>query len=336
MVEIYFLGVGGSVPARDRGLPAIAIRRPTETILFDCGEGSQTSFFQAKLGVNRPLKVLITHLHGDHVFGLPSLLYTLSLMGRERPVEIVGPRGLYLFIKTSLETGGGGLGYDLRIYEVEPGNSLKVLFETKDYVISAGPAAHTVPAFFYIYKEKPRPGKFNAEKALELGIPPGPLRKKLQEGRPVALPNGKVVYPSDVMEPPIDGVKIAYSGDTAFTPRLIRAAQSSDILIHDSTFTEKHRHQSEQKGHSTAMQAGLAARESKSAVLFLFHFSQRYRELSVLLDEARKVHRLSFLSKRGMKVLVKKDRNSLLLLFSDFLTGRWKKPSIYDKSVCYA
>ena len=311
------MGVGGTYPHPDRGMPSLAVKRGREIFLFDCGEGSQTSFIAAGLGVNRPLKIFITHLHGDHVYGLPPLLYTLSLLGRSEPLEIYGPPGLAEFLRTSLLCGGRGLTYEVKVNEVRL-CSTHVIVDSDEYVVRAGPAHHTITSFFYVFEEKPRPGRFNVEQAEKLGIPPGPLRKRLQKGFSVKLPSGRVVHPWEVLAPPRPGIKVVYSGDTRPSKVLISAAKMADVLIHDATFSGDLEADALEKGHSTAKEAGEVALLSKSKVLFLFHYSQRYKDLSVLLREAREYHRITYLSKRGQRVTIIKKDVMLTLLFGSF------------------
>ncbi len=305
MIEIFFLGVGGSVPRPAWGLPSVAVKRHGEVILFDCGEGTQVAYLAAGLGVNRPLTVLISHLHGDHVFGLPPLLYSLSLHGRTSPVRVYGPKGLREYLDVSIKTGGRGLSFELEIEEIST-DDIAIIIDCDEYVIEAGPADHTTESLFFVLREKTRPGKFDVSKAEKLGVPAGPLRKLLQRGQPVALPNGRIIRPSDVLGPPRPGVKVVYSGDTRPSHKLLQAAYGADILIHDAMFLSDLERDAYIKGHSTALEAAKLASEARVSILFLFHYSQRYKDLSPLLAEARRVHRASYLSLRGLKVCVER------------------------------
>lgn len=315
---MYFLGVGGTYPHPDRGMPSLAIKRGREIFLFDCGEGSQMSFIAAGLSVNKPLKIFITHLHGDHVYGLPPFLYTLSLLGRSEPLEVYGPPGLAELLRVSLLRGGKGLTYKVAVREISL-RSTHAIIDSDEYVVRAGPADHTTTSFFYVFEEKPRPGKFNAERAEKLGIPPGPVRKRLQRGLSIRLPDGRIVHPWEVLAPPRPGIKIVYSGDTRPSEALISAARMADVLIHDATFSGDLRMDALEKGHSTAREAGEVAAASKSKFLFLFHYSQRYKDLAALLREARERHRMTYLSKRGQKVIAVKKNTKLVLFFGSFL-----------------
>ncbi len=317
MIRLYFIGVGGSVPHPERGLPCLAIKKSGETILFDCGEGSQVGYIRAGLGVNKPLTIFITHLHGDHLYGLPPLLYSLSLLGRTIPVRIIGPVGLYEYVDIAIEKGGGGLGFRVEVMEVKPeAPHLEPLIKNDKYEVYARPAKHTIPSLVYVFREKDLPGRFNVEKAEKLGIPPGPLRKALQKGELVKLPSGKVICPEEVLGPPRPGIKVVYSGDTRPIASTDEIVKRPDILIHDSTFTHDIADVAAEKGHSTALEAAQTARRIGAKVLFLFHFSQRYKTLDKLREEARSVHRLTFCAEKGTVITVKKERDRLELTFT--------------------
>jgi len=317
VIRLYFIGVGGSVPHPERGLPCLAIKKSGETILFDCGEGSQVGYIRAGLGVNKPLTVFITHLHGDHLYGLPPLLYSLSLLGRTTPVKIIGPIGLCEYIDVAIEKGGGGLGFKVEVVEIKPeAPHLKPLVENDKYEVYARPAKHTTPSLVYVFREKDLPGRFDVKKAEKLGIPPGPLRKALQKGKPVKLPSGKVIYPEEVLGPSRPGVKVVYSGDTRPIASIDEMLERPDILVHDSTFTHDIADIAVEKGHSTALEAAQTARRIGAKVLFLFHFSQRYKTLDKLREEARRAHRPTFCAEKGMVVTVKKERAKLELTFT--------------------
>ncbi len=314
-VEIFFLGTNASTPHKYRNLPSVVIRRKGLLYMFDCGEGAQYRFLRSGLGVNKRMHVFISHLHGDHVFGLPGMLHTFSLMGRREPLFIYGPKGTREFVKCVLTKVPCGIGYSIYVRDLEEGIAL----ESRELVIKAIRAKHTLTNFAYVFEEKPKPGRFDREKALKLGVPEGPLWRKLQYGKAVKSVYGTVVRPEDVLGPPRPGIKVVYTGDTAYCERVVEAARGADVLIHDATFDSEKARDALETGHSTAAQAARAALESRAKFLFLFHYSSRYSDLSELLQQAREIFRRTYLSEDGLKVEIRKKNGSVYLLFSEYL-----------------
>jgi len=284
-LRVIFLGTSGSIPTPRRGAPAVAVVREGEILLLDCGEGTQQRMFAARLGFSRPMRVFITHLHGDHVLGLPGLLQTMSLLGRERPLRVYGPRGIREFLEAFTSILGEPL-FPLEVGEVvEPGR----VCDGRGYKVLAVPADHNVEAWSYALVEDPRPGRFHPERALELGVPEGPLWKRLQRGERVRLPDGRVVRPEEVVDPPRPGRKIVYSGDTRPNEGLVELARGADLLIHESTFGDDLAEKALLDGHSTPSQAAEVARRAGVGELILTHISPRYSDPSELLGQARRV-----------------------------------------------
>jgi ribonuclease Z len=284
-LQVIFLGTAGSVPTTKRSLPAIAIRRKGELILFDCGEGVQRQMVKAGLGFNKKMKVFVTHMHGDHVLGLPGLIQTMSLLDRAKKMEIYGPVGLEDFIEAFERTVQFALTFPLEVIEIEAAG---LVCEEKEYEVYAAWADHSAPAFAYSLVEKPRPGRFYPEKAKALGIPEGVLWSKLQHGSAVKLPNGKVVAPKEVVGPPRPGRKIVYTGDSRSSESLVKLAENADLLIHDCTFDDELAERAEEDGHSTPSQAVKTAKKAKAKRLILTHISARYKTPDLLLKQARK------------------------------------------------
>lgn len=284
-LEIIFLGTGASIPTARRSLPAIVIRRKDELIAFDFGEGAQRNMMLTKLGLNRKMKILISHLHADHLFGIPGLIHSMSLMDRRRKLEIYGPRGAKQFIEAVLKTVRFTLRFPIRTYEVGGG----LVCREREYEIRAAWADHLIPTLAYALIEAPRPGKFYPEKAIELGIPKGPLWSRLQRGFSVRLESGQVVKPRDVMGPPRRGRKIVYSSDTRPSPSVIELAREADVLIHDATFEDALGDRAGETGHSTAAEAARIAKEAGVRQLVLTHISARYDDASILAEEARRI-----------------------------------------------
>jgi ribonuclease Z len=284
-LQVIFLGTGGSIPTTTRSLPAIAIRRKGELILFDCGEGVQRQMVRAGLGFNKKMKVFVTHMHGDHMLGLPGLIQTMSLLDRTKKLEIYGPAGLEDFIEAIEKTVQFTLTFRLEIAEIEDEG---LVCEEKEYEVYAAWADHSAPAFAYSLVEKPRPGKFYPEKAKALGVPKGLLWSKLQYGSAVKLPNGMVVVPEKVVGPPRLGRKIVYTADSRFSKALVELAENADLLIHDCTFDDELAERAEEDGHSTPSQAAETAKKAKAKRLILTHISARYKEPDLLLKQAKK------------------------------------------------
>jgi len=287
---VTFLGTGGSVPNKFRNLPSVLVRRGPELLLFDCGEGTQRQFLQARAGINREMRILISHLHGDHVFGLPGMLHSLSFMGRSRELEILGPKGLVELVTSVNRVVKLYNRFPIRIREVRAGQSI----DDAEYRIRVAAGQHGVPCLAYALEEKPKPGRFDAAKARRLGIPEGPLWKMLQSGRPVKVGKERIA-PRLVVGPPRRGVKLTYAVDTRPCAQVVKLASGSDLLIHDSCFAESAAAKAKEYGHSTAAEAAGVAKRSKSRRLALFHISAMYEDAAPLLAEARKVFRQTIL-----------------------------------------
>jgi len=298
-LRVIFLGTAGSVPTPKRSLPAIVIQRKGELLIFDCGEGIQRQMIQAGVGFHRKTKVFITHMHGDHVLGLPGLLQTMALLDRERKLKIYGSPGIEAFVRAIQQTVQFNLTFPLEIREVKDAN---IVCEEKEYEVHAVWADHVVPSLAYALIEKPRPGKFNPEKAKILGIPEGPLWSKLQQGSAVKLPNGRVVKSEEVVGPQRPGRKIVYSGDTRPTENVAELALNADLLIHDGTFDDELTDKAYEDGHSTASQAAETANKAKVKWLILTHVSARYKNTDVLVEQARKIFLKTDIAEDFMKI----------------------------------
>jgi len=285
-LQLVFLGTAGSIPTPERSLPAVALLRRGELLLFDCGEGTQRQMIRAKVGFHRRTKVFITHMHGDHVLGLPGLLQTMSLQDRERELEIYGPPGIRAFTEAIRQTVQFALTFPIEIFEVQEAG---LVCEEKEYTVRAVWADHAIPSLAYAFIEKPRPGRFHPEKALSLGIPEGPLWSKLQRGLAITLPNGRTIHPEEVVGPPRPGRKIVYTGDTRASRDVINLAEGADLLVHEATFDDEMLERSQEDGHSTPSQAAEVAKEAGVKRLILTHISARYETPKPLLEQARKI-----------------------------------------------
>lgn len=283
-LEVIFLGTGGSIPTINRGLSAVAIKRNNELFLFDCGEGTQRQMIQMGVGFNKTTKIFITHMHGDHVLGLPGLLQTMSLMGRTKELEIYGPKGIKNFISAINQTVRFKLTFYIKIHEIEN----EKIFDEKQCFIKAVQSNHINPSFAYSLSEKPRPGKFYKEKAIGYGIPQGPLWSKLQSGKSIILSNKKI-EPEMVLGPPRKGRKIVYTGDTGASEAIVDLAKNADLLIHEATFIDEMEERANEDGHSTPSIAAKTAEAADVKQLILTHISARYKDSNIILEQARKI-----------------------------------------------
>ncbi|MBS7643465.1 ribonuclease Z [Candidatus Bathyarchaeota archaeon] len=299
-MQVIFLGTSGGIPTARRSLPAIAIKRGGELILFDCGEGTQRQMILAKVGFCRKTRIFITHMHGDHVLGLPGLFQTMSLLDRTERLDIYGPTGIRNFVEAIRQTVRFTLTFPIAVHEIEEG----IAYKNQEYEVYATWVDHSIPTLAYALVERERPGKFYPDKARKLGVPEGPLWAKLKQGEEIRLHNGRIIRPDEVVGPPRPGRKIAYSSDTKQTEAVVKLAEKADLLIHEATLDDKLKEKAEEEGHSTAGQAAETAAKAKAKRLFLFHISARYEDPSILLEQASKVFQHVQVAEDLMKVEV--------------------------------
>jgi ribonuclease Z len=296
---VIFLGTGGSVPTPKRSLPAILIRRKDEQIMFDCGEGVQRQMIKAKGGFHRKMKIFITHMHGDHVLGLPGLLQTMALLDRRRKLDVYGPVGVKRFLECIRETVQFVLTFQVNVHEI---GKVGVVCNEEEYAVHAIWANHVVPALAYALVEKPRPGRFYPKKAKALTVPEGPMWSMLQQGREVKLSSGRVIKPEQVVGPSRAGRKVVYTGDTRPFEGFEVFAANADLLIHDATLDDDLVERAEEDGHSTPSQAAKNAKKAKAKQLILTHISARYDDTSKLLEHAKKNFRKTQVAEDFMTV----------------------------------
>jgi ribonuclease Z len=292
-VRVHFLGVGGGIPAVNRAPPSVAAQFQGKLLLFDCGEGTQLQLRKAGLNPQRVREIFITHLHGDHVLGLPGLISTMAMLNRTKPLTIYGPVGTTEFTQIALELTHVQLKFELTANDVQKG----IISDQDQYQVRCLPAVHNVPSISYILQMADSPGKFDVTKAQQLGVPSGPLRKNLCEGQSIRTPAGTIVKPEDVLGPTRKGVLMVYSGDTAPNPQLAKAAKYASLLIHDATFTADHKENAEKYLHSTAAQAAQIAAQAKVSRLALVHISPRYTVTKEHEKEAQATFPQSFVPK---------------------------------------
>ncbi len=282
-LSIFFAGTGGSVPTARRGLPSLLVRRGGDRLLFDCGEGTQRQLVSS-VGLTELSEVYLTHFHADHWLGLPGMLKTFDLRGRERPLSVYGPPGLRALLGLVLRMAGR-VGFELDVIELEPG----AVLERDGYRIAPVEVAHRGQAFGYVLFEDERPGVFDPEAAVGLGLEAGPEFGRVQRGETV-----RGVGPEQVLGKSRPGRKLVLSGDTQPCEALRIAAHRADVLVHEATFAEEEHERAVQTGHSTAVQAATIARDAQVGLLALNHYSTRH-PVGQLRAEARAVFRRTVL-----------------------------------------
>lgn len=288
-MRVIPLGTSSGRPTLRRNVSGLAVAREAEWLLFDCGEGTQVQIARAGLSPSRLSAVFITHLHGDHFNGLPGLLSTMGLDRRTRDLGLTGPRGIRDYLDMLERLRVVFLTYRVELAEFSSLPQSTVVYETTEYSVSALALDHRLFALGYRIDERPRPGRFNVEKARTLGVPEGPLWGRLQSGEDVRLDDASVVRSSDVMGPPRPGKSVAYCLDTRPCAMSVELARDVDLLIHEATYTEEFAAEAQQYGHSTAAQAARTARDAGARRLLITHFSTRYPDSTPLLQEARAI-----------------------------------------------
>jgi ribonuclease Z len=291
-VQITFLGTSSGVPTRSRNVSSVALRLPqrAEVWLFDCGEGTQHQILRSDLKISQICRIFITHMHGDHTFGLMGLLASYGLAGSPTKIEIYGPPGLSEYLQACQRYSHTNLSYPLKVYPIEPGT----IYEDDEFIVSCGYLKHRVTAFGYRITEKQRPGRFNVEKAKELGIPFGPLYGKLKAGEQITLPDGREIRGTDLCAPPEVGRKVVYCTDTVYYEGSVELARDADVLIHEATFAHQDAQLAFDRLHSTSTMAAQVALGAGVRQLIMTHFSPRYAPgnslvLDDLLQEARAI-----------------------------------------------
>ena len=285
-MKLIFLGTSAATPTMERGLSSIALVRGGELMIFDTGEGMQRNFIKARLGVNKKMKIFITHMHADHCLGLLGLLQTMSLQGREKAVDIYGPEKLSEFLKENMRIINFGLIFEVNVHTID---NEGIVVREKDYQISCCNAEHLIPAYAYSLIEYDRPGIFNVQKAKLLGIPEGDLYRKLQYGHDIIY-NGTIIKSTNIVGPSRSGRKIGISGDTRPTNKLERFFENCNLLVFESTYGHDNNQKALEYCHSTAAEAAMLAKKSHVKKLLLTHFSARYDDTSNLINEASTIH----------------------------------------------
>jgi ribonuclease Z len=296
--EVFVLGTSGMMPLPGRCLTSAMLRREGELFLFDCGEGTQVSLKQLNLKWKKINRIFISHMHADHVTGLPGILMLSAQVDRDEPLYIYGPKKLGEYIESSRRILDMYINYPIIFQEVIPG----IIIEEEDYCVEAVKLDHTKPCVGYIFKEKSRPGEFHPEKALELGIKKGPDFGKLQKGLTVKNAAGIDVEPKQVMGEPRRGRTFSYITDTMYLPTIAEKVKNSDLLLCEGMFEEGLEDTARDKKHMTVTQAATIARDANVKTFGLIHYSPRYSdfELRALKIQARKVFPETILTKDRM------------------------------------
>lgn len=290
-MELYFLGTGAGMPSRRRNVTAIALNLLDEIgsyWLFDCGEGTQQQILQSPVKLSRTDKIFITHLHGDHLYGMPGLLTSRSYQGGDSPLTVYGPPGIKEFIDSALRLSQARLSYPLEVVEItEEG----LLFEEEAFRVEVKRLEHRIECFGFRVTEKDKEGKLDAAKLKSLGVPGGPMYGMLKSGQSVTLPDGTVIRSEDVVGPSVPGRIVTILGDTVRTDAALELAKGADLLVHEATFDAGKPDMAQQFHHSTTVDAAETARDAGVLALVLTHLSSRYGEedTDALLEEARAV-----------------------------------------------
>ncbi|TCK07849.1 UNVERIFIED_ORG: RNAse Z [Anoxybacillus amylolyticus] len=289
-MELLFLGTGAGVPAKERNVSSVALQLLGErgaTWLFDCGEATQHQILHTAIRPRRIEHIFITHLHGDHLFGLPGLLGSRSFQSGETPLTVFGPKGIRAFVETALAVSGTKLRYELNIVEIDEG----VIFDDERFSVIAKRLDHGMPSYGFRVVEKDLPGPLLVERLQALGVRPGPIYQEIKQGKTVVLDDGTVIDGREFVGPPQKGRIVAVLGDTRFCEAAIELARDADVVVHEATFAAAEQQLAHDYFHSTTTDAAEVARRAGAKRLILTHISSRYQGEAALqlVAEARSV-----------------------------------------------
>ncbi|MBS0877579.1 MULTISPECIES: ribonuclease Z [unclassified Tatumella] len=285
---LTFLGTCAGTPSLQRNVTAIALTLPAAgDWLFDCGEATQHQYMRSALKPGKLEKIFITHLHGDHIFGLPGLLTSRSMSSISQPLTVYGPAGIRAFIDNALSLSGSWVSFPLEIIEIDEG----VIFDDGGYRVTAFPLSHVVPCFGYRIEQYDKPGYLDAARLKAEGIPSGPWFQQLKQGATITLPDGRHVAGRDYLGPAIKGKSVAIFGDTAPSAAGRLLAENVDVMVHETTLEAAMAEKANSRGHSTTVQAACTARDAGAKRLIATHFSSRYGtgDMPRLLAECQSV-----------------------------------------------
>ena len=296
MMQVTFLGTSAALPTVDRNVSSLMVQREGELLMFDCGEGTQRQMMRYTSGFGVE-DIFITHYHSDHILGIPGLLRTMGLQGRTAPIRLHGPRGAQKQLAPLITLGMEWPKFPVEIVELR----IDEILNRGDYDIVVGEAKHKGECFSYAIVEHDRLGRFDPERAREMGIPEGPMWGKIHKGESITLGDGRVVAPAELVGSPRSGRRLVISGDTGPSSSLAELARGADLLIHEATFGADEAARARETGHSTAGEAAAVARDAGVRRLALTHISARYtREAPELVAEARAVFEATDIARDGM------------------------------------
>lgn len=304
-MELTFLGTSAGVPCKSRNVTAMAfnpMNNAAQYWLFDCGEGTQHQMLHTVFNPGKLNKIFITHLHGDHIFGLPGLLCSRSMAGNENPLTVYGPAGIRQFIEMALQLSGSWTGFPLEIVEITAGE----VFCDEEFRVTAYPLTHPVECYGYRIERHDRPGALDASRLKAEGIPPGPLFQQLKRGESVMLDDGRMINGQDYLGPARKGKTLAIFGDTGPTSAALTLASGVDVMVHETTLEAAMAEKANSRGHSTTVQAAEVARAAGVGRLVITHFSSRYDDAGceALLRECREIFPDTIAAKDFMTVQI--------------------------------
>ena len=296
-MQLLFLGTGAGMPSKQRNTSALALKLLEErgaVWLFDCGEATQHQILHTTLKPRKIEKIFITHLHGDHIYGLPGLLGSRSFQGGDEPVEIYGPPGIKEFVESVLRISRTHLNYAIRFIEELEGN----IFEDESMKVTTAKLDHVIPSYGFRIEQKPLPPRLLIDQAKEKGVPKGPLLAKLKSGEDVTLDDGSIIKSVDVTEPGQKGFIVTILGDTRFCQAAIELGRNADVLVHEGTFDATTEKLAGEYGHSTIKEAAETAKQADAVTLLVNHMSSRFlpEDEKQLVKEMRNVHEQSFIA----------------------------------------
>ena len=288
-MQLTFLGTGAGAPSLQRNVTAIALTlsKRGETWLFDCGEATQHQYMRSDLRPGKLEKIFITHLHGDHIFGLPGLLTSRSMAGLKEPLTIYGPQGIRQFIETALSLSGSYTSFPLEIVEIGAG----LVFDDGAFRVTAWPMNHVVECYGYRIEQHDKPGFLDAPRLKAEGVPRGPWYQQLKQGERIRLEDGREIDGAEYLGPPTKGKVLAIFGDTGPTEVALQLAADADVMVHETTLEAALAEKANSRGHSTTIQTAQVAKQAGAKRLIATHFSSRYlsQDRERLLAECQSV-----------------------------------------------
>lgn len=301
-MQLHFLGTGAGMPSKDRNTTAIALKLLEERgsiWLFDCGEATQHQILHTSIKPRKIDKIFITHLHGDHIFGLPGFLSSRSFLGGEDTLTIYGPAGIETWIEQTLNLSKTHVTYPIQFVEVREG----IVYEDAEFIVTACPLQHVIECYGYRIEQKPLAGELLIEKALALGVPKGPMLGQLKSGNDVQLADGTIVKSDRVTAPSQKGFTVTILGDTKFCDNAKQLSKDADVVVHEATFDHATIHLAAQYGHSTNTEAAEVAKSAGAKNLILTHISARFlaKDLIPFLNEAKQIFTNTYIAHDHMQ-----------------------------------